>query len=334
MTNNQECNKDKCSANSIDAVTLVRSGVENARDYSVYTSTGGYSAFWHALDNMSSDTVLSVIRDSGLRGKGGAGFETYKKWELAIKTSQELGVKPILIVNGDHGIIQLETDPHAVIEGMLIAAWTTGAKEGILYTRRDYVNGLESFNHAFDQVKKNGLLENSEKKFSFKVSIRYSPGSFIGGQSGAACEYLSGRAAEPVSHYVHLAESGFRGLPTIFNNIETISTIPFIVKNGAEAYKEIGKGKGVKLFTISGKVKKPVTKELPMAACVRCAIDKLADGMQEGSYFKAAQIGGSTGGFIPESMLDITLDYESLKEAGAIVGFRFNNCSGSEVLYS
>lgn len=292
-----------------------------------YKASGGYEALAKAL-TMKPEEIIAEVNASGLRGRGGAGFPTGRKWESAA----EIEVTPKYVAcNGDEGDPGafmdrsiLEGDPHSVLEGMAICALAIGAEEGFLYIRDEYSLAVANVKEAIAAAEKEGILgENmlgSGRKFTLQV-VR-GGGAFVCGESTALMASVEGRVGEPRAKYIRSVQKGLWEKPTVLNNVETLANIPYILLHGGAAYAAVGteKSKGTKVFAIVGKVKRTGLVEVPMGATLRHLIFDIGGGIQNDRPFKAVQTGGPSGGCIPESMLDLPVDFDTLKEYGAMMG--------------
>lgn len=292
-----------------------------------YIANGGYASLDKAL-TMEPIEIIQEISRSGLRGRGGAGFPTGVKWEQCYKAP---GVVKYVICNADEGDpgafmdrVILESDPQQVIEGMAIAGYTIGAQRGYIYVRAEYPLAIERVKEALIEAEEIGLLgENILKsKFSFSIGIVQGAGAFVSGEATALVEAMEGKRSEPRVRPPRLSEKGLWGSPTLLNNVKTFSYIPFILHKGSQVFASIGteKSKGTAVFTLAGKVNYPGLTEVPMGTTLRKLVYEIAGGMKNGKRFKAVQIGGPSGGCIPESLLDIPIDYDSLQHAGSMMG--------------
>jgi len=289
---------------------------------------GGYVTAIKAISEKGPQRIIDEVTRSGLRGRGGAGFPTGVKWGLARKSP---GDEKYLICNADEGDpgafmdrALLEGDPHRVIEGMIIAAYAIGASRGFVYVRAEYPIAVEHVHIALDQARSLGLL--GEKiggaDFNFDIEVRMGAGAFVCGEETALIASLEGKRGMPTSRPPFPAESGYRGKPTNINNVETFGNVPIILKDGAESYSSIGteKSKGTKIFALAGKVNNTGLVEVPMGATLREIIFDVGGGIPKGRKFKAAQMGGPSGGCIPAAYLDTEIDYDSVQQIGAIMG--------------
>jgi NADH-quinone oxidoreductase subunit F len=293
-----------------------------------YIATGGYSALAKALFDLKPETIVETIKNSSLRGRGGAGFPTGAKWE---STRKAPGFTKYVIANGDEGDpgafanrSLLEGNPHSVLEGLIIGGYAIGAKEGFIYVRNEYPLAFENVNIAIKQAEKLGLLGNNilGSGFSFKVHINRGGGAFVCGESTALMASLEGKVGEPRVKYVHTSDKGLWDCPSDLNNVETWANVPLIVNKGADWFRGIGSdsSKGTKVFSLVGKVNNTGLVEVPMGITLREIIYDIGGGIQGGRKFKAVQTGGPSGGCIPESMLDLKVDFDELSKAGSMMG--------------
>jgi NADH:ubiquinone oxidoreductase subunit F (NADH-binding)/Pyruvate/2-oxoacid:ferredoxin oxidoreductase delta subunit len=277
---------------------------------------------------MKPEEVVEEILKSGLRGRGGAGFPTGRKWKL---TRQQEQTPKYLIANcdeGDPGAYMdrsvLESDPHSVIEGMTIAAYAIGSSQGYIYVRTEYPLAIERMKTAISQARENGLLGENilESGFDFDIEIREGSGAFVCGEESSLIHSIEGDIPEPRQRPPFPAESGLWGCPTLINNVETLANVPAIIDKGADWYCSIGTetSKGTKIFSLVGKINNTGLIEVPMGITLREVIYDIGGGIPEGKEFKAVQTGGPSGGCIPATMLDSPIDYESLTEAGSMMG--------------
>ena len=294
-----------------------------------YIANDGYAAFVKALD-LSSDEIIKTVADSGLRGRGGAGFPTGKKWELCKKSVSPSGIKYI-VCNGDEGDPGafmdrnlLESDPHSVIEGMLIAALAIGANKAYMYVRAEYPLAIKTLNSALQQARQYGFLGENifGSGFGFDIEIYQGAGAFVCGEETALIESIEGKRGMPRPKPPFPADRGLYGMPTLINNVETFSNIGQIILRGSEWFASIGTAasKGTKIFALTGAVNYVGLVEVPMGITLRDIVFKIGGGIKGGKKFKAVQMGGPSGGCIPEKYLDTLVDYEKVKETGAIMG--------------
>ncbi|RKX68149.1 NADH-quinone oxidoreductase subunit NuoF [candidate division TA06 bacterium] len=323
--------KDGSEENLFDKqyrIVLSRTGIINPESIQDYLNSNGYEALKKVMNSMSQTDVIEEIKKSGLRGRGGAGFPTGLKWEFANKAK---GDKKYMVCNADEGDpgafmdrSVLEGDPHSVIEGMVIGAYAIGANEGFIYCRAEYPLAIKRLNIAIEQAEKEGYLGNNilGTDFSFHLSIKQGAGAFVCGEETALIASIEGKRGMPRIRPPFPAQSGIWGKPTNINNVETLANIAWIIRNGADKFASLGteKSKGTKVFSLSGKVKRTGLIEVPMGITLREIIFDIAGGIKEDKKFKAVQVGGPSGGCIPESLLDTPVDYDSLSATGAIMG--------------
>jgi len=315
-------------------IALANRGLIDPENIEEYIALGGYKALAKALTEMTPEQVIEEIKASGLRGRGGAGFPTGKKWEFCRNASGGGGTSPSLkyiICNadeGDPGAFMdrsiVESDPHALLEGMLIGAYAIGAGHGFIYIRAEYPLALERLNQALEQARDYGLLGQDilGTDFSFDISISKGAGAFVCGEETSLIGSLEGKLPEPRVRPPYPAQSGYMGKPTNINNVETWANVPHIIKRGADWFSSIGTetSKGTKVFSLVGKVNNTGLVEVPMGISMREIVFDIGGGIPDGKKFKAVQTGGPSGGCIPESLLDTPVDYESLTQAGSIMG--------------
>jgi NADH-quinone oxidoreductase subunit F len=295
-----------------------------------YIATGGYSALSKVLSSMRSDEIIDEIKKSGLRGRGGAGFPTGRKWESAKKAESEDGIKYVICNadEGDPGAYMdrnlLESNPHSVLEGMIIGAYTMGSNHGYIYVRNEYELAVKTLKNALKQAKEYGFLGENILGFGFDFTIKLSRGggAFVCGESTALMASIEGKPGEPRAKHIHTTESGLWNRPTNLNNVETWANVPVIINSGSEWYTKIGidKSKGTKIFSLVGKINNTGLVEVPMGTTLRDIIFQIGGGIPKGRMFKAVQTGGPSGGCIPEQQLDLPVDYEKLTEAGSMMG--------------
>ncbi len=292
-----------------------------------YVAREGYSALAKALTG-DPNIVLEEVKEANLRGRGGAGFPAGKKWEACINNGE---AEKYVICNGDEGDpgafmdrSVLESDPHLVLEGMILCAYAIGAKQGYLYIRAEYPRAVEHVRKAIEQAREKGFLGSSVlgTDFSFDLEVFQGSGAFICGEATALVNSMEGRTGMPESRPPRLVQQGLRGKPTVLNNVKTFAYVPLIISKGAEWFKGIGtpENPGTAVFSLVGKINNTGLVEVPMGITLRQLIEEVGDGLPEGSEFKAVQIGGPSGGCLPESSLDVPIDFDSLHEAGAIMG--------------
>ena len=294
-------------------------------------ASNGYQALAKALTEMTPEEVVQEIEKSGLRGRGGAGFPTGRKWRSALKAIEKKGKPVYVIVNGDEGdpgafmdCAIMEGDPHAVIEGLIIGAYALGAEQGYLYVRAEYPLAIHHLEIAIAQAKKLGLMGKNilNSGFSFDVQINRGAGAFVCGESTALFTSIEGKAGNPRPKYVRSVEEGLWGRPTVLNNVETWANIPLIINQGADWYAKLGvpTSTGTKVFSLVGKVNNVGLVEVPMGSPMSLIVEKIGGGVPGGKPFKAVQTGGPSGGCIPYSLKDVAVDFDALTKAGSMMG--------------
>jgi len=309
-------------------VVLEHCGFINPEDIAEYVAVGGYRALTKALTEMSPEEVLAEVKKSGLRGRGGAGFPTGRKWEVARRVP---GKKRYVICNANESApgsfmdqTVLEGNPHLVLEGMLLCAYAVGSDEGYIYVRAEFPLAVRRLHLAIAQAQRFGLLGENilNSGMNFRIHIHEGVGGFVCGESTALVATLEGNRSIPRVKVPHLAEKGLFGCPTVINNVETLANVPKIVLNGSAWFAAIGteKSKGTKIFALSGKVQNRGLVEVPMGITLRDLIFTIGGGVKEGKRFKAVQVGGPCGGCLPEDMLDFPVDYDSLAGTGVTMG--------------
>lgn len=319
-------------------IALRNRGMIDPEKIDDYIARGGYRALAKVLTEMSPDDILREIKNSGLRGRGGGGFPTGVKWESCKEAD---GEEKYVICNadeGDPGAFMdrsiIEGDPHSVIEGMIIGAYAIeNVKTGYIYVRMEYPLAIKRFNIAIEQAREYGLLGENifDTKFCFDILVRRGAGAFVCGESTALMASVAGNPGEPRAKYIHTVEKGLYDRPSCLNNVETWANVPQIILKGAEWFSSIGTGgdvtkdpwagsKGTKVFSLAGKVNNTGLVEVPMGITLREIIFDVGGGIKDGKKFKAVQTGGPSGGFIPESMLDLPVDYEELTKVGSMMG--------------
>lgn len=309
-------------------IALKNCGVINPEEIDEYIAFDGYKALERVLIEMTPEEVIETIKQSGLRGRGGAGFPTGKKWELTKNSESSQKYVVCNADEGDPGAFMdrsiLEGDPHSVLEAMAIAAYAIGANQGYIYVRAEYPIAVHRFQVAIDQAREYGILGKNifGTKFSFDVDIRLGAGAFVCGEETALLESIEGKRGQPRVKPPYPAQSGLWGKPTLINNVETYANIAQIILKGAEWYSSIGTetSKGTKVFALGGNVNNIGLVEVPMGTTLREIVYDIGGGIPNGREFKAAQTGGPSGGCIPKEHLDTPIDYESLKEIGSMMG--------------
>ncbi len=309
-------------------IVLKNCGLIDPENIDEYLAFDGYKALEKVLTSMSQDEVIQVVSDSGLRGRGGAGFPTGRKWQFAKNSVDDQKYVACNADEGDPGAFMdrsvLEGDPHAVIEAMAIAAYAIGANKGYIYVRAEYPIAVHRLQVAIDQAKAYGLLGDNIMGLGFKfdVEIRLGAGAFVCGEETALMESVEGRRGEPRPRPPFPAVQGLFKKPTLLNNVETYANITQIILNGAEWFSSIGteKSKGTKVFALGGNINNVGLVEVPMGITLREIVYDIGGGIPNGRKFKAAQTGGPSGGCIPEEHLDTPIDYESLGAIGSMMG--------------
>jgi NADH-quinone oxidoreductase subunit F len=309
-------------------IALRNCGVIDPEEIRDYCARGGYAALRQAVTAMRPEEVISEVKASGLRGRGGAGFPSWVKWQAA---RQAEGDVKYIICNadeGDPGAFMdrsiLEGDPHSVLEGMALAGYAVGAGEGVIYVRAEYPLAVRRLEVAIKQARKEGVLGQNifGSGFSFDIRIKQGAGAFVCGEETALIASLEGERGMPRLKPPYPAEQGYWGKPTVINNVETYANVPWIISQGGKAFAAVGtdKSKGTKVFALAGKVKRGGLVEIPMGVSLRKVIFEIGGGIKSDRKFKAVQLGGPSGGCIPEQLLDTPVDYESIVATGAIMG--------------
>jgi len=309
-------------------VVLRNCGAINPKDINAYILRDGYAAISKVLSCMSADAVIKEVKDSGLRGRGGAGFPTGKKWESAKNVNSDV---KYVICNGDEGDpgafmdrTVLEGDPHSIIEGMLICAYAIGSGKGFIYVREEYPIAIEHLKIAIDEAISLGLLGDNilGSGFNFALEVKMGAGAFVCGEETALISSIEGQRGNPIQRPPFPTTRGLWGKPTNINNVETFANVPVIILDGADNFSALGteKSKGTKIFALAGNVNNTGLVEVPMGTTLREIIFDIGGGIPRKRKFKAAQMGGPSGGCVPEQFLDTPIDYESVEEIGAIMG--------------
>lgn len=311
-------------------IALRNCGVINPECIDEYIGRNGYEALGKVLKTMTPDDVIQIILDSGLSGRGGGGFPTGKKWQLARNLVKDADQKYVCCNadEGDPGAFMdrsvLEGDPHVVIEAMAIAGYAIGATQGYIYIRAEYPIAVQRLQIAIDQAREYGLLGKNifDSGFDFDLDIRLGAGAFVCGEETALMTSIEGNRGEPRPRPPFPAESGLFKKPTVLNNVETYANIPQIILNGADWFASMGteKSKGTKVFALGGKIHNTGLVEVPMGTTLREVIYEIGGGIPNGKAFKAAQTGGPSGGCIPAEHLDIPIDYDNLIAIGSMMG--------------
>lgn len=309
-------------------VLLHDSGSIDPTSFEDYLAVGGYRALVKALFELQPEEIIAEVRKSGLRGRGGAGFPTAIKWELC---RNAVGDPKYVICNadeGDPGAFQdrslIEANPHSVLEGLIIGAYAMGASHGYIYIRHEYPLAVERIRIAIESARAHGLLGENilGSGFSFDIDVQLGAGAFVCGEETALIASIEGQAGEPHARPPYPAQKGLFGQPTNINNVKTWATVPYIINNGADWYTQIGTEtcKGTTIFSLVGKIKNTGLIEVPMGISLRSLIEDIGGGSATDKKLKAVQTGGPSGGCIPESLWHLPVDYDSLKEAGSIMG--------------
>ena len=309
-------------------IALANSGVIDPEDIDDYLAHDGYAALRKALLESTPDEILQAVIASGLRGRGGAGFPTGQKWSFCKKSRGDVKYLVCNADEGDPGAFMdrnlLEGDPHAVLEGMMIAAYVIGAREGYIYVRAEYPLAVHRLRIALDQARARGFLGRDilGTPFCFDIKIKEGAGAFVCGEETALFASIEGERGMPRIRPPFPAEAGLWGKPTNNNNVETYANVPWIVRHGAAAYKAFGteKSTGTKVFSLAGKIERGGLVEVPMGIALREVIFDIGGGIPRKKAFKAVQMGGPSGGCLPAALLDTPVDYESINATGAIMG--------------
>ncbi|MBI5188869.1 MAG: NADH-quinone oxidoreductase subunit NuoF [Nitrospirae bacterium] len=309
-------------------VVLSDCGEIDPEDINAYIAVGGYDATRKVLTSMTPEETIEIIKNSGLRGRGGAGFHTGLKWEICRRKQSK---QKYIICNADEGDpgafmdrAVIEGNPHSVIEGMIIGAYSIGADKGYVYIRAEYPLAVERLRKALNEARQKGFLGGNilGTGFNFDIKIKLGAGAFVCGEETALIASIEGQRGMPRARPPFPVESGLWGMPTVINNVETLANIPYIIKKGAEWFSSFGteKSRGTKVFALTGKIKNTGLIEVPLGITLREMIYDIGGGIEGGEAFKAVQTGGPSGGCIPAELLDIEVDYESLALVGSIMG--------------
>ena len=309
-------------------IALRNCGVINPENIEEYIGTGGYEALGKVLTEMTPDDVIQVLLDSGLRGRGGAGFPTGLKWKLCKQNDADQKYVCCNADEGDPGAFMdrsvLEGDPHAVLEAMAIAGYAIGASQGYIYVRAEYPIAVERLKIAIKQAREMELLGKNifGSGFDFDIDLRLGAGAFVCGEETALMTSIEGKRGEPRPRPPFPAQKGLFGKPSILNNVETYANIPQIILNGPEWFASMGteKSKGTKVFALGGKIHNTGLVEVPMGTTLRTVIEEIGGGIPNGKKFKAAQTGGPSGGCIPAEHFDVPIDYDNLIAIGSMMG--------------
>ncbi len=307
---------------------LKNCGLIDPSSIAEYMAYGGYRALARALQTMTPAEVCAEIEKSGLRGRGGGGFPTGKKWQFALQTAAEQKYMICNADEGDPGAFMdraiIEGDPHRVLEGLMIAAYAVGASKGYIYIRAEYPLAIARLQTAIEQAKEISLIGENvlDSGFDFNVVIKKGAGAFVCGEETALIHSIEGKRGMPRPRPPYPAVRGLFDQPSVINNVETLANVPEIIAQGASAFAQIGteRSKGTKVFALSGKIQRTGLVEIPMGTRLWELVFTIGGGVSEGRRFKAVQIGGPSGGCIPQEHLDIPIDYESLKRVGAMMG--------------
>lgn len=313
---------------SQERVVLAESGRIDPNDIEDYVAVGGYSAMAKALTSMKPEEIIDEVEKSGLRGRGGGGFPTGRKWRSCRQAEGDI---KYVICNGDEGDpgafmdrSVLEGNPHSVLEGIIIGSYAIGAPEGFVYVRAEYPLAVERIGRAISQAEECGFLGKDILGSSHDFSIRISTGAgaFVCGESTALMASLEGKVGRPRAKYVHTVEQGFLDAPSNLNNVETWANVPRIIGLGSDWFGKIGtpSSKGTKIFSLVGNINNTGLVEVPMGLPLKKIIYDIGGGIPGGKRFKAVQTGGPSGGCLPESMLDLAVDFDELKKAGSMMG--------------
>jgi len=319
---------DKSFIEKQKRVVLRNCGVINPENIEEYITADGYKATEKAVTSMTQDQVIEELKVSGLRGRGGAGFPTWFKWNAA---KSNKGDSKYMVCNADEGDpgafmdrSVLEGDPHSLIEGMIIGGFAMGATEGVIYVRAEYPLAIHRLEVAMEQARDKGFLGKNlfGTNFSFDIRIKAGAGAFVCGEETALIASLEGERGMPRLKPPFPAQKGYWQLPTNINNVETFANVPWIILNGGAAFGSMGTelSKGTKVFALAGKIKKGGLVEVPMGLPLKDVIFGIGDGIKEDKEFKAVQMGGPSGGCIPANLIDTPVDYENINKTGAIVG--------------
>ena len=309
-------------------IALRNCGIIDPENIEEYIAYDGYTALGRALTEQTPQEIRDIITASGLRGRGGAGFPTGRKWEFAANAP---GDKKYVCCNADEGDpgafmdrAILEGDPHSVIEAMAIAGYAIGSDQGYIYVRSEYPIAMERLQKAIEQAREYHFLGKSifDTDFSFDIELRLGSGAFVCGEETALIASIEGNRGEPRPRPPFPAVSGLFGKPTILNNVETLSNITWILNNGDQEFSKIGTdtSKGTKVFALGGKIQNTGLVEIPMGMTLREIVEEIGGGIPEGKSFKAAQTGGPSGGCIPAALIDTAIDYENLTNIGSMMG--------------
>ena len=314
--------------NKQERIVLRHCGMIDPESIEEYIAIDGYQALSKVLMSMTPEEVIEELKKSGLRGRGGAGFSTGRKWESARGAEGEI---KYVLANGDEGDPNcfmdralMEADPYSILEGMTIGAYVMGAHHGFVYIPFEHTGSVRSMKNAIQQAQEYGLLGQDilGSGFDFDVELRLGAHSFVGGESTALMHAVEGKVSEPRPKHYHTTEKGVWDRPSCLNNVKTWNIVPAIINRGADWFASIGTetSKGTQVFSLAGKVNNVGLAEVPMGITVQELVFDVGGGVPEGREFKALQIGGPSGGFLPTDLLDMPMDYETLAEAGSMMG--------------
>jgi len=310
----------RCEHTAQQRIVLENCGEIDPLDIDDYLARGGYQAFEQCRRERTPEQVIAIITESGLRGRGGAGFPTGRKWALGRAQASRTRYA---ICNGDEGDpgafmdrAVLESDPHRVLEGLAIAAYAIGAREAYFYIRAEYPLAVAHVRAAIEQAERRGYID------GIRLEVREGAGAFVCGEETALIQSLEGRRGTPRLRPPYPVERGFRGQPTIINNVETLACVPWIMRHGAAAFAAFGTGasRGTKVFALAGKIRRGGLVEVPMGVTIREIVEEIGGGIPHGRTFKAVQLGGPSGGCIPARLAETPVDYDALARTGAIMG--------------
>jgi NADH-quinone oxidoreductase subunit F len=309
-------------------IILSQNAKIDSRSIDDYLSIGGYSALAKALFHMTAEDVLEEVKKSNIRGRGGGGFPAGKKWEGSRNAPEKIKYVIVNADEGDPGAFMdralLEGNPHSILEGLIIGGYAIGANEGYVYVRQEYPLAVKNITLAIEQAEAYGFLGKNilGSGFDFRVRVHQGAGAFVCGESTALMTALEGRAGEPRPKYIRSNVKGLWNRPSVLNNVETWANIPLIINNGADWFTQFGTegSKGTKIFSLVGKITNTGLVEVPMGITLRDIIYKIGGGIPGGKKFKAVQTGGPSGGCIPESLLDLEVDFDELTKAGSMMG--------------
>ncbi len=309
-------------------VVLENCGIVNPLSIDEYISQGGFKALDKALRILTPEKVVNEVKDSGLRGRGGGGFLTGLKWEMAHKKESEIKYIICNADEGDPGAFMdrsvLESDPYKVVEGMIIGGYAIGASSGYIYCRAEYPLAIERLQNTIEKCKEYGLLGKNilNSDFEFELKIKKGAGAFVCGEETALIASIEGKRGMPRPRPPYPTDTGLWGKPTVINNVETFANIATIINKGSEWFSSLGtkKSKGTKVFALSGKIANSGLVEIPMGITLKEVVFDIGGGIPDNKKFKAVQIGGPSGGCLPDSVMDTEVDYESLKNVGAMMG--------------